>query len=621
MAKILSNVGIVTGRPVEAHHVSQSVNALTAAEAYDVSISGSLVVNGITYPIFDGVSGSVLTTNGAGVATFVENNAVTASYISSSNVDGPHGFDSVLTSSYALTSSISDFATDASASLLSTRALTADSAESASYALTASYVENINSEKFCFTNQTTVPVVHGIGSESVVVQAYQENPITGLLELTLPDNIVIDSVNQVTVTFAVPTTGCITVSGGGFLRSGSIRFAQSASYVAQTQRTLTQGTGIQAFSFNGSADAQVAFDDTYVVPSASYALTASHALNVPDVAETASYILSSNVDGPFGMDSVQSASYALTASYVDGFAPYRLDFVNQLNLTVTHNLDSTSLTVQVYRNDATTSFVPTLMIPARVQHANLNQTSLGFSAPTTGYVVITRGGFIRSGLAESASYALTASYALNAAGADIDTGSFVLTSSITDLTQSFTRGDGSTYINLLPTSSVTASYALTASYIDQIFTERFDFTNIGTVDLAHTLNTEDIFIQVYEADGVDYRQIIPDDVFIINANLARVIFAANTTGYAVVTKGGIVQAGNVQNAVTASYVNNTYKQDVTGGTTYAITHNLGEEFPVVQAYELTTRAQELPASIISAGPQAVTVTFGAIFTGTIIVKK
>ena len=39
MAKILTNAGIITGQPVEAAHVSQSVNALTAAEAYDINIS------------------------------------------------------------------------------------------------------------------------------------------------------------------------------------------------------------------------------------------------------------------------------------------------------------------------------------------------------------------------------------------------------------------------------------------------------------------------------------------------------------------------------------------------------------------------------------------------------
>ena len=140
MAKVLSNAGIITGKPVEAAHVSQSVNALTAAEAYDINISGSLTVNNILYPITDGVSGSVLTTNGAGVATFQQLNAVTASYVSSSGVDGPFGMDSIQSASYAATASLAHFATEASTSIFAINANTAINADTASIAYTASYI-------------------------------------------------------------------------------------------------------------------------------------------------------------------------------------------------------------------------------------------------------------------------------------------------------------------------------------------------------------------------------------------------------------------------------------------------------------------------------------------------
>ena len=38
MAKILSNVNILTGQVVEAHHVTQSIDAFTGVEAYDKCI-------------------------------------------------------------------------------------------------------------------------------------------------------------------------------------------------------------------------------------------------------------------------------------------------------------------------------------------------------------------------------------------------------------------------------------------------------------------------------------------------------------------------------------------------------------------------------------------------------
>ena len=46
MAKILSKTGITTGNTVKAFHVTQSVDAFTGIDAYDITISGSLNVTG-----------------------------------------------------------------------------------------------------------------------------------------------------------------------------------------------------------------------------------------------------------------------------------------------------------------------------------------------------------------------------------------------------------------------------------------------------------------------------------------------------------------------------------------------------------------------------------------------
>ena len=141
MAKILSNAGIVTGLPVEAEHVSQSINALTGVEAYDITISGSLVVNGLTYPFVDGAADLPILTDGAGnLSIRVLETVPTASYVSSSNVDGPHGFDSVISSSYAISSSHAIFSVLASSSLFSINAL---QAENSNTATSASYTKTL----------------------------------------------------------------------------------------------------------------------------------------------------------------------------------------------------------------------------------------------------------------------------------------------------------------------------------------------------------------------------------------------------------------------------------------------------------------------------------------------
>lgn len=137
MAKILSLTGIVTGLPVEAHHVSQSIKALTGADAYDISISGSLGVVGTT--TLQTVSGSDFSGSFQGDGSRLT--GITSSFITGSGVHGPYGANSILSSSYAVTSSFSEFATVASSSLVSNFTLTANSATSASYAVSSSHAQ------------------------------------------------------------------------------------------------------------------------------------------------------------------------------------------------------------------------------------------------------------------------------------------------------------------------------------------------------------------------------------------------------------------------------------------------------------------------------------------------
>jgi hypothetical protein len=46
MAKILNKIGITTGNTVEAYHVTQSIDAFSGIEAYDISLSGSFNMTG-----------------------------------------------------------------------------------------------------------------------------------------------------------------------------------------------------------------------------------------------------------------------------------------------------------------------------------------------------------------------------------------------------------------------------------------------------------------------------------------------------------------------------------------------------------------------------------------------
>jgi len=65
----------------------------------------------------------------------------------------------------------------------------------------------------------------------------------------------------------------------------------------------------------------------------------------------------------------------------------------------------------------------------------------------------------------------------------------------------------------------------------------------------------------------------------------------------------------------------TYKQSVTGNSTYNITHSLNEEYPIVQAWNTITKFQEIPSSIESLSVNAISITFSSTFSGLVIIKK
>ena len=54
---------------------------------------------------------------------------------------------------------------------------------------------------------------------------------------------------------------------------------------------------------------------------------------------------------------------------------------------------------------------------------------------------------------------------------------------------------------------------------------------------------------------------------------------------------------------------------------YNITHNLGEQYPIVQAWNTSTSQQEVPSSITTNSTNQVTVVFSTTFAGVVIVKK
>lgn len=205
------------------------------------------------------------------------------------------------------------------------------------------------------------------------------------------------------------------------------------------------------------------------------------------------------------------------------------------------------------------------------------------------------------------------------------TGSLLLSGSVNiqgDITATSFSGDGSGLTNLNVTASVSEEASVTAS-----------FETSSVVSVTHGFDSRNIHVSVYD----DFNsQIIPQTVTLITTDSVEVTFSSPESGYVVVAKGGHILSGsaidsNTLNGESGSYYldyNNftnvpttTYRENVSGSSTYSISHSLEEEYPIVQSWNTSTNKQELASDIESTSNNSLTITFENTFDGIIVVKK
>ena len=157
--------------------------------------------------------------------------------------------------------------------------------------------------------------------------------------------------------------------------------------------------------------------------------------------------------------------------------------------------------------------------------------------------------------------ALTASYALN-----VTTASYALTATTSSyaVTASYSLNGGSGGTTLVTGSlyPITSSWALTASFslnaVSQNITNAVSgsFYSSSVWEFTHNLSTQPILIQTYD---LNFNQIIPQNISLINSNVTRVNFPVSESGYVIASRSGLL--------VISSSVNN----DLITGSTYPIT--------------------------------------------------
>jgi hypothetical protein len=248
------------------------------------------------------------------------------------------------------------------------------------------------------------------------------------------------------------------------------------------------------------------------------------------------------------------------------------------------------------------------------------------------------------------------------------TGSLSLNGAIT---ASYFKGDGSQLTNLPSVVEVSQVATVTGSFV-----------NASSFTINHSFETKNVIVSVYDDND---SQIIPQSITLTDNNNVEITLSSAQTGFAVVAKGGHIVSGSAGDASNlngqpASYyldytnLNNipsglisssaqidtlfdidglvssstqisnygvfaelngdgiisgssqitdltTHKETVSGASSYAIDHNLNEQYPIVQAWNTSTSQQEVPTSITTNSANQVTVVFSTTFAGIIIVKK
>ena len=231
------------------------------------------------------------------------------------------------------------------------------------------------------------------------------------------------------------------------------------------------------------------------------------------------------------------------------------------------------------------------------------------------------------------------------------------------ITASYYKGDGSALTNVTTTVVENATISDT-------------FSSVTSKAVTHNFGTKDVLVSVYNNSD---QLIIPNTITTTNTNRVDIAFDSSTSGRVVVAKGGHLASGSavlsgtgvfsgsaqIDHDATTNFVANEhidhssitigsgkglngggtidtnrslsintgsdhfkdgitaatrYEETLSGNTTYNITHNLNEDYPIVQIYDNNKR-QVIPGYISASSSNAVQVDFDSSFSGKVIIKK
>ena len=163
-------------------------------------------------------------------------------------------------------------------------------------------------------------------------------------------------------------------------------------------------------------------------------------------------------------------------------------------------------------------------------------------------------------------------------------------------------------------NTITASYALTASYIEGgggggggVAYHTQASPNI-TWSFSHNLNVERPIIAVYDSNNYI---IIPEEIRGVNSNNVEIYFPLSQSGFA--TAIGGVATGTGSNANTGSII------EFTDESTWSFSHNLNNRFVIIQILD-SNYNQVIPQNIYRQDANTAIITFPISESGWAIAK-
>ena len=346
---------------------------------------------------------------------------------------------------------------------------------------------------------------------------------------------------------------------------------------------------------------------------------------------------------------------AITASYFKGDgsaltnvtaniseqATVTSSFDSESTIDVAHNFSSKNIIVSVYDSN------DNQIIPQTVTLSDTDNVRVVLSSAQSGFVVVAKGGHIVSGSADDsnrlngqlASYYLNYNNFNNVPSGLISGSSFsspsqgtvraTINGSNTDVDTGLQTGDSPTFNNLILDGNLTVNGTTT--------TVNSNTVNIG--DNIIVLNSDesgtpsqDAGIEVERGSSTNVRfqfkestdrwQFSNDGSTYFNLPTSTADVAEFSNLY--YTDARVKTKLNTETVISgSSQITDltTHKETVSGASSYTVTHNLNEQYPIVQCWNTSTSQQEVPVSITTNSVNQVTVVFSTNFAGVIIVKK